>query len=162
MKQEKIKTRDLSYFKYFEQLQLEYIQAEVRKKIYPSPSDKCYYEKVMKGKKEKINDLAIRNSLKSIFNDNNLKIEKYKLFFNETGLPNFFYKNKEDKEIIGDKDIRNYYMVESEVKVKDLNNNEKIGKIYSVSFSTKTANIEFEENKETLNIFDLDKITRIL
>jgi hypothetical protein len=158
----KIKTRDLSYYKYFEQLQLEYIQAEVRKKIYPSLSDKSFYKRVMEGKKEKIEDLAIRNNLKSIFNNENVKVEKYKLFFNESGLPNFFYRSDQDKTINSDKDKRYYYMVGSEVRVKDLENKEKIGKIDSVSFSTQTASIEFEEGKEFINIFDLDKITRIL
>lgn len=157
----KIKTRDLSYYKFFDQLQLEYIQAELRKKIYPSLSDKNYYERVMKGKKEKIDDIAIRNSLKSIFTDKETKIEKYQVIYNKMGLPNFIYKNEQDKLINEDKDKKYYYMIGSEVKVKTLNSEEeRIGKIDSVSFITSSAIIDFED--DDMNIFDLKLITRIL
>lgn len=158
----KNKTRDLSYFKFLDILQSEYILAELRKKIYPSLSDKNYYERVMKGKKEKIEDIAIRNSLKTIFNDKETKIKKYKEIYNDQGYPNFFYRNEEDRLNNEIKDKRNYYMIGSEVKVFSINGGEeKIGKIDSISFKTMTAKIEFEDINE-INIFDLNLVTRIL
>lgn len=155
----KNKTRNLSYLKYFEQLQLEYIIVELRKKIYPSVKDKQYYERVMKGKRDIIEDLSIRNSLKSIFNNKDKKIEKYKQIYNSIGYPNFFYKDENDKEIFEMKDKKNYYMTGSDFRV-NIEGKEKIGVLKTVSFATQTAEIDFGNNE--MNIFDLTLITRIL
>ena len=55
------KTRDVSLYELFKILQIEYIHNELRYKIYPSKSDKIFHEKVMKYKKTKIEDIALRN-----------------------------------------------------------------------------------------------------
>lgn len=61
------KTRNLSVAEYYAVLQKEYLIAEFRKKIYYSPKDRAYYERVMDHKREKISDIASRNNLDSIF-----------------------------------------------------------------------------------------------
>jgi hypothetical protein len=155
----KNKTRNLSYLKYFEQLQLEYIIVELRKKIYPSLKDKQYYERVMRGKKDIIEDLAIRNSLKSIFNDKEKRIEKYRQIYNKIGYPNFIYKDERDKEMFEIKDKKNYYMTDSDFKIT-IGEKEKFGILKTVSFLTQTAEIDL--GNDELNIFDLNLITRIL
>lgn len=155
----KNKTRNLSYLKYFEQLQLEYIIVELRKKIYPSLKDKQYYERVMKGKKDIIEDLTIRNSLKSIFNDKEKRIEKYRQIYNKVGYPNFIYKDERDREMFEIKDKKNYYMSGSDFKIT-IGEKEKFGILKTVSFLTQTAEIDF--GNDELNIFDLNLITRIL
>ena len=63
------KNRNLSVAEYFLIIQKEYLIAEFRKKIYFSKNDKIYYQRVMDGKKNKINDIAKRNRLDSIFNN---------------------------------------------------------------------------------------------
>ena len=50
----KKKTRNLSVAEYFLVIQKEYLIAEFRKKIYFSKNDKNYYQRVMNGKREKI------------------------------------------------------------------------------------------------------------
>ena len=69
------KNRNLSVAEYFLIIQKEYLIAEFRKKIYFSKNDKIYYQRVMDGKKNKINDIAKRNRLDSIFN-NSEKMEE--------------------------------------------------------------------------------------
>jgi len=68
-----MKTRNLSPADYFEVLQREYLIAEFRSKIYFSPKDKTFYKRLMNYKRGKINDIAQRNNLKSIFTDAELK-----------------------------------------------------------------------------------------
>ena len=94
------KTRNLSVAEYFLAIQKEYLIAEFRKKIYFSPNDKSYYQKVMRFKAEKINDIANRNRLDSILN-NSYKMEEVKNeLFDKIGRPKF-----ELNEI----DLQNYY-----------------------------------------------------
>lgn len=86
---EHTKTRNLSVAEYFLQLQKEYLTAEFRRKIYFNPKDKAYYQKVMGFKKEKIESIAKRNRLKSIFNDNVTLSEIQRELFTLDGKPKF-------------------------------------------------------------------------
>jgi hypothetical protein len=156
----KIKTRNLSYYQYFIQLQTEYIVSELRKKIYPSPKDKKYYQRVMEGKKKIIEDIALRNSLKSIFSDESEKRKEYLSVYKNIGFPDFNYKTEQERVIFEVKDKNFYYMKGAEFRIT-IDKKEKIGKLLFVSFKTSTAGLEFEDSKEK-NIFGLDYITRIL
>ena len=60
-------SRSLSVAEYFHVIQREYLMAEFRRKIYFSPKDKRYFSRVMEFKREKIEDIAKRNQLMSIF-----------------------------------------------------------------------------------------------
>lgn len=94
------KNRNLSVAEYFLIIQKEYLIAEFRKKIYFSKNDKIYYQRVMDGKKNKINDIAKRNRLDSIFN-NSEKIEEMRAeLFDKLGKPKFE---------MSPTDIENYY-----------------------------------------------------
>lgn len=94
------KNRNLSVAEYFLIIQKEYLIAEFRKKIYFSKNDKIYYQRVMDGKKNKINDIAKRNRLDSIFN-NSEKIEEMRAeLFDKLGKPKFEMSQT---------DIENYY-----------------------------------------------------
>lgn len=112
------KTRDLSTFDYLQCLQREYINAELRKRIYPRVKDKRYYEKTMFYKKEKIEDIAQRNKLDTIFNSEQVKRELYDEIYNEFGLPNFLYRNTDDELEFRRWDVINYYAKKEQVKVK--------------------------------------------
>lgn len=96
------KTRKLSVAEYFLAIQKEYLIAELRKKIYFSPNDKAYYQKVMDYKAEKINDIANRNRLDSILNNSEKMEEMRDELFDKLGKPKF-EMNKTDLE--------NYYAV---------------------------------------------------
>lgn len=100
MSTEKVKTRDLSVAEYFEVLQNEYLVAEFRKKIYYSPKDKSFYGRVMEHKREKIENIARRNNLDSIFNSETKYKEVHDKLFDKLGRPKFQ---------LSEKDVTNYY-----------------------------------------------------
>lgn len=106
---EHTKTRNLSVAEYFLQLQKEYLTAEFRRKIYFNPKDKAYYQKVMGFKKEKIESIAKRNRLKSIFNDNVTLSEIQRELFTLDGKPKFE---------MTDIDRENYYATDNEFSYK--------------------------------------------
>ena len=112
----KEKTRNIPFCEYFDNLQREYIVAELRYKIYPRERDKSYYrDREMMGKRKTIEDISLRNNLSNIFNSP----EKYKKFkseiYNEIGLPNFIYRNEEDRAKRRPQDIINYFYRDIEV-----------------------------------------------
>lgn len=106
---EHTKTRNLSVAEYFLQLQKEYLTAEFRRKIYFNPKDKAYYQKVMGFKKEKIESIAKRNRLNSIFNDNVTLSEIQRELFTLDGKPKFE---------MTDIDRENYYETGNEFSYK--------------------------------------------
>lgn len=156
--QNKEKTRDLTVFEFFEQLQLEYIVLELRRKIYPSLTDKDYYHRVMEQKKEKIQDIGSKNYLPSIFTDKNIKNHKYSQVYVPFGMPNFFYKDENHKQKYAVLDKKYYYLPESEVRFS-IDGEIRIGKINSVDFIKNNANIISEKE---MYIVNLDHISRIL
>ena len=101
----KNKTRNLSVAEYFLVIQKEYLIAEFRKKIYFSKNDKNYYQRVMNGKREKIEIISKRNRLDNIFNNSAKMEEMRNELFDRLGKPKF-----EMSEI----DIDNYYSVGNE------------------------------------------------
>jgi hypothetical protein len=96
------KTRNLSVAEYFLAIQKEYLIAEFRKKIYFSPNDKAYYQKVMNYKVEKINDIANRNRLDSILNNSERMEEMRGELFDKLGKPKFE---------MNETDLENYYAI---------------------------------------------------
>jgi hypothetical protein len=92
--------KNLSTGEYYAQIQREYLIAEFRRKIYYSLKNKKYYERVMKYKQEKINDISQRNNLNSIFNDESLMHEIKKEIFGYHNIPLFR---------MTDDDMLNYY-----------------------------------------------------
>lgn len=105
----KNKTRNLSAAEYFQVVQREYLIAEFRKKIYYSPKDKAYYQKVMGYKEEKIQDISKRNCLESIFTSPAKLREMRSELFDNSGKPKF-----ELTEL----DLNNYYSVGNEFSYK--------------------------------------------
>lgn len=101
----KKKTRNLSVAEYFIVIQKEYLIAEFRKKIYYSKNDKAYYQRVMDGKKKKIEQIAKRNMLDDIFNNEKKMEEMRNDLFDHLGKPKFS---------LTDTDLKNYYAVGNE------------------------------------------------
>nr|DAO60397.1 MAG TPA: hypothetical protein [Caudoviricetes sp.] len=97
--------RNLSVAEYFIQIQREYLIDIFRSKIYINSKDKAYWKKVVEFKKEKIETISLRNSLKSILNDKC----KYRKFYDE-----LFDKNNKPKFELTETDLENYYFIGSE------------------------------------------------
>lgn len=97
--------KNLSAAEYFHVVQQEYLMAEFRRKIYFSPKDKRYYERLMQYKREKIEDIGMRYRLLSIFNSvdkvNAIRAE----LFDPLGRPRFH---------MSEQDWKNYYSVNSD------------------------------------------------
>lgn len=89
------KSRNLSPAEYFEQIQKEYLMAEFRHKIYYSPNDKRYYQRVMNFKKEKIEELSVQNNLKNIFNDKET-LNTFKALIFTNGFPIEYLEKDEE------------------------------------------------------------------
>lgn len=124
------KSRSLSLFDYLEVLQKEYIQTEFRRKIYPKEKDKKFFSKVLEKKESKIKDISSRNNLHCIFDiDGHLKKQLQKELIPAYGLPNFTYKDEQDKQEFSSKDFKWYFSHNSEVKFKINEYEYKVGKI---------------------------------
>lgn len=151
-------SKDLSVFQLFDVLQEEYIICELRVKIYPILKHKEYWKNTAQMKKEKILDIANRNSLPCIFDHKEIKKSFEQRVYGDSGLPKFYYpdKNREDFQKMWD--IVNYYRPESEIKFME-GKKVKVGIIQSFDYDNKKVTIVYDENQVS---FDLDKVTRIL
>lgn len=166
----KIKTRNLSAFDFLEELQIEYCVSEIRKKIYIKPNDINYYKRLMKYKKQKIEDICERNSLPNMFTDDSIKKQIYAKVYNEEGLPNFHYKEdaskvnvRTGKLIVEEQkvnDVKYYYYPETEIKINE-DGDVKIGKLKEVDIKENIGKVKlrYEEGIKTV---PLHRVTRIL
>ena len=125
-----IKTRNLSVAEYFLQIQREYLIADFRRKIYFSPKNKTYWNKVCNYKEARINAIAKRNNLNSIFNAE-IKLEELRNeLFDHSGKPKF--------DMTPD-DIKNYYSngnefsYQGEIYILDQVDQDKTLTLYSPS-----------------------------
>ena len=148
---------DVSVFQLFEILQKEYIVCELRIKIYPILKHKDYWRDVARMKKEKISDIAQRNSLPSIFDDRRIKQDFERRIYNETGLPNFYYPNKHKEEDQRYWDLRNYFLEGSEVKYY-VEGRMKVGLVSSLDVENKKVDIKVEDKVLTLSIEDVARV----
>jgi hypothetical protein len=156
------KTRNQSLYEYLDALQLEFIQAELRRKIYPKPKDKRFWDRVLEHKEFKVKDIAQRNGLPCIFTDEKIR-EQYRLkIFNETGIPSFFYKDEYDRAEFEIKDFRYYFSAGSEVKVLVGNGEVSIGKVAANPiFGEDAVRIKFKGESEEY-VTSINYVTRIL
>lgn len=157
----KQKSRHQSLYEYLECLQLEYITCELRKKVYFKRKDKSYYSKTMDRKKIKIEDIAERNHLPTIFNDDKIKEGMYSLVYKEHGYPEFIYNSEEDKVEFLEKDKENYYLKGSEVRVLMEDGYVEVGTIEDSFFDEEIAHVKLRNHPET-KPYPMDRVTRIL
>ena len=154
------KNRNLSIYKFFEQLQSEFIQAELRKKIYPKLKDKNYYERVMSGKKDKVNSIAERNNIPSIFTSPDEKKRLYKETYGDGGYPNFTYRDEAHRLECETLDRIHYYATGAEVRIM-VNETVKVGEIVSVNHEKGVISILIKGDTKPTS-FSKELATRIL
>lgn len=115
----KRKSRDQKFFEFFKTIQLEYIVAELRYKIYPDDDSRRGKSlEIMKAKKIKIQDIALRNCFNTIFDDiivggkcyydSCLKSELYAIVYTEP-FPNFIYRDELHQRQLEGYDKKYYY-----------------------------------------------------
>jgi len=159
------KSRDQTFYNFFIILQKEYIVAELRKKIYSDAVGKAKSEEIMKGKKKKVFDIAMKNSLKTIFPnmnlgaeslyDEDLRVKLYREIYGDGGLPQFIYRDENQKGKLGIKDKKCYFMIEAEVVDKE----GKVGSLQDVDFEKEKCWVKIEDE---IKEYNLDQIRRIL
>jgi hypothetical protein len=153
------KSRHLSILDFFDTLQVEYILADLRHKIYPRLKDKAYWNKVMVGKKATIEKLATRNSLPSIFTDDSMLRTLEKKVYRDSSYPLFTYRDEQHKMEQEYYDIKYYYLTGAEVRV-EIYEDIKTGKVSKeyVPFANHVfVIIDGKEEK-----YSIGKVTRIL
>lgn len=95
------KNRHLSPFDYLDILQEEYICNDIRTKIYVRRADKDHFRRVLENKKNKIQSIADKNSLLTIFDNKDQYNRYWHRIVPAWGLPYFIYneskKTQEDK-----------------------------------------------------------------
>lgn len=138
--------RELSAAEYFIQIQKEYLIAQFRSKIYFSPKNKHYWKRVMEYKAEKINSIASRNKLYSIFNSDEKMEDFHNRLFAKNGKPRF--------EMTAD-DLKNYYTAGNDFSYK--------GEIYTLDSIREDGKLMlFSKEKGEFEIVDREDVCRIL
>lgn len=158
MESKKSKSRNLSIYEFFNVLQIEYIVAELRVRIYPKKKDKDYWSKVKEGKQRIFESIAEKNHLPTVLTDEEMKRVFEQKVYAPEGFPNFLYKNEENKKAQEPFDLIYYYSKGAEVRY-DWFGETKIGKIRSYVPYEETLLIQLDGEVIELPV---QKVTRIL
>ena len=159
-----MKKRDQPIYTYFESLQLEYLLYELRRKIYVHKKDKKYCEKVMSFKCAKITNIAKRNSLQDIFNDEGKREEFRLLVYGKKGYPNFGiinYKTQEERLEFEQKDRDNYYSIGCDYRVEVEEDVFKIGSLVEIFHDKGICHIKLRKERD-VTVSSISCLTRIL
>ena len=153
-------SRPLSTFQFFEIIQIEYICALLRSKIYVHSKDKEYWARVAEGKRAKIEQIVDRNpGLPSIFSDSDLENALSRRVYRDTTYPIFIYRDEEHRLSQEYLDLQYYYYKDTDVRY-DIGLGVKVGKIKSYKpFDSFVCVLTTE--KEEIRV-PVDKIARIL
>ncbi len=153
------KSRHIPISDYFSILQLEYISYKLREISY----QKKYAEKYKgycRGKKEKIDSIATRNCIPSIFTSETMREKYMTQFFNEWGLPNFTYKDKASETMMGRWDKYYYFAKGTSVKFKDQDDSVLTGVIQENNVEEGIAVVSYMGDN-TIEL-EYSKISRII
>lgn len=146
-----VKDRDISFSELYSNLQLEYISYKIREKIYVRAEDKKKFNDISAKKKSTIQQMSKRNRLPSIFNSEEQQEKYLNLFFNETGMPNFKYRDSYQLRVKGRWDKIYYFNRGTEVITPD----KEIKAI--TSFDSDTENVLIDKE-----VFAMNQLSRVL
>lgn len=120
--------RKLTTYQYFEILQVEWLVADLRCRIYRDEKDRAYWHRVREGKQVKIENIANKNRLPTILTDEELKRDLEKRIYNDYTYPNFHYKDENHKKTQGYWDLLHYYAKDVEVRYESYGD-AKVGQV---------------------------------
>jgi hypothetical protein len=152
------KSRKQTVYEFFQTLQVEWIVADLRSRIYPQASDKSYWTKVKEGKKIKIETIAEKNFLPTIFVDSEMKRALENKVYNAKGVPAFLYKDPAHERMQRPLDLTYYYAKDADVRFESYGDL-KIGKIKSYVPFSETIVLISEEKEITV---PTEEVTRII
>jgi hypothetical protein len=154
------KNRDLSPLELFNALQEEWFLAYLRYRIYADKKQKFYNKKLMTFKEEKINDIAAKNRLDTIFTSSEVKLRVRNKVFGERGFPDIRYKNNADRDALEFTDKANYYMKNEEVRV-DEGGKYMVGNIIGFNIVNDIVTVK-ELGSERVDDFPITQVQRII
>lgn len=111
-------SRHIPLIELYSMFQLEYVCYKFREFLYERQCDKKKFNDIALKKKEKIESIAFRNRLPSIFNDAAAKEKYLNKFFNDNGLPNFQYRDDYQRKVKGYWDKMYFFKKGVNIKVK--------------------------------------------
>lgn len=150
------KDRNLSPIDYIKVLEVEWWICNLRRKIYPSITDKNFYNRVANLKRDRIKSMSERNEIESIFTDKEKMRALNKKFMKEGGIPIF--------EGMTESDLINYYSPNNDVRCflgfgEDHKEIVMIGKILNFDKISRKVEVIFDKNET--KIFEITKVSRI-
>lgn len=155
------KNRDLSTYELFVVLQEEYYLAYLRHRIYPSVKTKVYYEKIKGYKRDKIEDIAVKNGLPSIFSDKDEDLKVRQRVLGTTGFPEIRYRDDTDRDEKEFTDKTNYYLPGSEVRV-DSDDGVFVGTVVKFNLVSDTVLVKKIGGEGESRDWPITKVWRIL
>lgn len=154
----KQKSRNQSTYEFFEILQIEYLVAELRVKIYPKLKDKEFWKRTCEGKKATILDIAGRNRLPTVFDDDQLEQALKQRIYRNESYPLFVYRDENHKNNQEYYDLLYYYNKDAEVRF-DYFGEVKVGRVKEYRPFSKEITLIFDGKEDKLPV---SKVTRIL
>jgi len=142
---------------FFSNLQMEYISYKVRALIYAREFDVQKFNAICSGKREKIEQIAYRNKLPSIFNSKQQQEKYIEKFFGQSGLPDFKYRDDYQTNVKGKWD--NIYFFEKGKSVFLIEEG-VFGTIVKLNCSNNQVEVKIE-GEETFKLSAIDNIRRI-
>lgn len=119
MTEEKRKSRSIPLMDYYEILQFEFLSYYFRYMLYERDIDRKKYFEFCKKKMATIENFERRSCFPSIFKNKEYFDKKFKKFLNETGLPNFTYRDEYQKTHLGYWDKIYYFNIGNLVIYRD-------------------------------------------
>ena len=141
------RTRIIPISDFFTRLQVEYLCYKFRAMIYQRPFDKKKFMDICEQKKQKILQIALENCLPSIFNNEEQRRKYLNKFFNQSGCPNFCYRDEYQQRVKGYWDIVYYFVIGSSVRV-NVKGSIELGRILSCNIKGRTLMIKMEDGKQ--------------
>jgi hypothetical protein len=159
----KEKSRQIGIYQYFEILQLEWICCELRTKIYKKEGDKNYWKRVLEGKRKTIENIAERNKLPTIFDDEDLFLVLKSRIYKDTSYPNFMYKDETQRLSMQDWDLFYYYYKGTTVRYEYYGQSliGVITKPLNLTLEPKTIELKCDTSGEFLKL-PIEVVTRII
>ena len=127
----------MNKLEYLEKIQSEYIQAELRVKMFKREKDKKYWSKIMSLKRIRIHDIQIQIGIPTILNEESEYKRVHALLIPEYGLPHFTYKGQDDPQ--RERDRKGYFRTFVTVDTKYGK-----GRIVATNLDLEVASVQFE------------------
>jgi hypothetical protein len=142
------KSRDLPKQDFYTLLNLEYLGYYARYKIYKRPEDTKKFSDICQKKREKIEALARKECINTMFGNEDRKSTYIRRFVNEWGLPNFTYRDDYQKEVKGRFDKIFWFYKDTEVEVNLGDNSILRGNVSYINYSNDTITISVQGSRE--------------